>query len=287
MLPSLVVAVLLAAAPVGHAKRAPVPVPTATPLKEIVHVIARPICTALRRSIGPAVGHVLQNDKIIAASKPLFANYARDHAASSGNDAAENLDVLGLENLVRPMVNNVAEIKRILGEPGAFPRFAHSDQEKQVLAMRAQLRAVLADQESALDLISGLVDTQQLGQLQASGSELAKSMAKPDVTSKGSPGQNPSGPNPNPAPTTNPSDLLNAGLPDKTRSSDPRYLNTDSIVGHNPLNVFAQQVAVIQKSIDGNEAVAAKSIMSAVTYCGGRPPGQPSPLPRPSPTSAP
>lgn len=284
MLPTLVAAVLMATAPVQHAKKAPVPVPTATPLKEIVHVVSRPICSALRRSIGPAVGHVLQNDKIIAASKPLFANYARDHASSNGNGASENMDVLRLENLVRPMVNNVAEIKRILSEPGAFPRFARSDQEKQVLAMRAQLRAVLADQESALDLISGLVDTQQLGQLQASGSELAKTIANPDVTVKGPPGQTAT---PNPGPTTNQSDLLNAGLPDKLRSNDPRYKNTDSIVGHNPLNAFAQQVAVLQRSIDSNEAVAAKSIMAAVTQCGGRTPGQTSPLPTPSPTPAP
>ncbi len=283
MLPTLVAAVLMAAAPVQHAKKPPVPVPTATPLKEIVHVVARPICSALRRSIGPAVGHVLQNDKVIAASKPLFANYARDHASANGNGASENMDVLRLENLVRPMVNNVAEIKRILSEPGAFPRFARSDQEKQVLAMRAQLRVVLADQETALDLISGLVDTQQLGQLQASGSELAKSIAAPDVTTKGAPGQMPT---PNPGPTTS-SDLLNAGLPDKLRSNDPRYKNTDSIVGHNPLNAFAQQVAVLQRSIDSNEAVAAKSIMAAVTQCGGRTPGQTSPLPTPSPTPIP
>lgn len=285
MLPTLVAAVLLSAAPANRAKKTPVPVPTATPLKEIVHVIARPICTALLRSIGPAVGHVLQNDKIIAVAKPLFVNYARDHATSGGNPAAEDMDIMHLENLVRPMVTNVAEIKRILNEPGAFPRFAHSEQEKQVLLMRARLLAVLADQNKVLDLVSGLVDTQQLGQLQAGGNELAKSISAPDVKLNGPGGQSTG--NPNPAPTTNPSDLLNAGLPDKSRANDPRYQNTDSVVGHNPLYAFAQQVAVIQRSIDTNEGAAAKSIMAAVTQCGGRTPGHALPVPTPSPAPTP
>lgn len=285
MLPTLVAIAFLSVAPVHNMKASPAPAPTATPLKEIVHVIARPICTALRRSIGPAVGHVLQNDKIIAASKPLFVDYARDHATSGGNQAAEDMDIMHLENFVRPMVNNVSEIKRILNEPGAFPRFAHSEQEKQVLLMRAQLLAVLADQEKALDLVSGLVDTQQLGQLQAGGNELAKSMSAPDVKTVGS-GPQPAA-KPNPVPTTNPSDLLNAGLPDKSRATDPRFQNTDSVVGHNPLYAFAQQVAVIQRSIDTNEGVAAKSIIAAVTQCGGHLPGQASPSPAPSPTATP
>ncbi len=70
---------------------APIPAPTASPLKTIKHVYVTRLCTGLRRSIAPAVGRVLQNDRVIAASRPLFQDYVKSTATAS--QAGTDMDV--------------------------------------------------------------------------------------------------------------------------------------------------------------------------------------------------
>jgi hypothetical protein len=80
---------------------------------------------------------------------------------------------------------------------------------------------------------------------------------------------------------------LNAGLStenDPTRKADPRYLNTDSTMSNNPLNVFENAIVSYQHDIQGSEQDAAKSVVEAVPLCGGVVPGQAAPSPSPAPS---
>lgn len=268
--------VALAASPAA-AGAAAKPAPTATPLKTITHIRTSPLCTGLRRVIGPAIAKVLSSDKYIANSKPLFHDFTR--ASASGQSVgAQDLAVSRLETLIGPLVKNTEAVDKLLSDPYAFPKVAYSDDDQKLLQMRQQLRVVNDQQKKALDIISGFVDTQQLGELQAAGHEY-------DSALKASPSN--AGQTPNPAPTAPPAPILNAGVNnasnDPTRASDPRYKNTDSLVGANPLSVFENAIASYQQDIAGSEQDAAKTVVSAVPLCGGRVPGQPAPAPSPTP----
>src|SRR5579864_4075690 len=76
------------------AATAPVPYPTTTPLKTIKHVYATRLCTGLRRSVGPAIWHIMQNDHAIATSRPLFQDYVKNTA--DGSQPAVDMDVVRL-----------------------------------------------------------------------------------------------------------------------------------------------------------------------------------------------
>jgi hypothetical protein len=161
--------VALAASPAA-AGAAAKPAPTATPLKTITHIRTSPLCTGLRRVIGPAIAKVLSSDKYIANSKPLFHDFTR--ASASGQSVgAQDLAVSRLETLIGPLVKNTEAVDKLLNDPYAFPKVAYSDDDQKLLQMREQLRVVNNQQKKALDVISGFVDTQQLGELQAAGHE--------------------------------------------------------------------------------------------------------------------
>lgn len=265
--------VALAATP---ATAIPAPKPSATP-PTIVHIRSSPLCSAMRRVIGPAIGKVLQSDKYIANSKPLFHNFVQ--ASASGlNKGSQDLAVSRLESLIGPLVKNTQAVEKLLSDPYAFPKVAYSDDDQKLLAMRVQLLAVNEQQKKALDLISGFVDTQNLGELQAAGHEYDNALSSNPKTTG----------TPNPAPTQAEADILKAGVTnaqnDPARAADPRYKNSDAMVGANPLNVFEDQMTNYQQDIQGTEQVAAKSVIEAVPLCGGHVPGQSAPAPGPSPS---
>jgi hypothetical protein len=239
------------------------------------------MCTALGKVIGPAIGKMLQSDKYIADSKPLLHDFAKA-AAIGQSQSAQDMAVERLETLIGPLVKNTQAVDKLLGDQYAFPRVAYSDDDQKLLQMREQLRAVNEQQKRALDIISGFVDTQQLGELQAAGHEYDSAL-KADASSKGQ--------TPNPSPTEAPAAVLNAGVNnaqnDITRANDPRYKGTSNLVGANPLNVFENAIASYQQDIQASEQVAAKTVISAVPRCGGHVPGQPAPSAAPSPVPSP
>jgi len=275
-MPKRLFAALLACALIGAA---PAPAPTATPLKTISHVRVSALCTGLRRNIGPAIGKVLQNDKVIATSRPLFRSYVKDVANTTGSRAAQDLDVARLERLISPLVQNNEQIEKLLNDSYIFPKVARSDADQQLLSMRAHLQAVLQQQKGALNVISGFVDTAQLGELQAAGHEYDAALGT-DLAKKGTQSAQAAGL----APTPPPADVLNAGVSnpnnDPARANDPRYLGTGNVLGYNPLDVFGNAVADYQAQIDPIESATAKLVMRAVPLCSGPAP-QASPSPKP------
>lgn len=267
--------VALAASP---ATAGPAPKPSSTPLKTITHLHVSPLCTGLTKSIRPAVGKVLESDQIIASSKPLFKDYVSASSDSQSKPAVD-MAVMRLERLVGPLVANTQRVDALLSNPYVFPKVPRSNDDKQLLKMRAELQAVNDQQKHALDVISGFVATQQLAELQASGHEM-DSVTAPNIKNQM--------PTPGPlSPTPSTPDILNAGVGNKndpTRQYDPRYKVTGSTLGANPLDVFGNAITSYQHDIQGTEQDAAKSVIAAVPLCGGHVPGQPEDVPSPSPS---
>lgn len=287
---ALVGTAMLSIGPAPAAKL-PRPAPTATPLKTIKHVYSSSrMCVGLRRSIGPAVGKVLQNDKSIATSRPLLQDFVKSSAL--GSNGGKDIAVARLEGLIGPLVKNTQSIEQLLNDP-IYNRRAQNDNDKQLLQMRDQMRQVLDQQKQALDLISGFVSTEQLGELQAAGHEYDNALNGNST---------PKDPNlkPQTAPTQAPAEILNAGVngstvggtnndPTGAQKNDPRYTNTNNALGYNPLNAFDQQMLAYQSQIAQSESNATLSILRAVPVCGGHvpPPAGPSPSPAPAPLSLP
>lgn len=254
------------------------PSPKPTPLKTISHIRTSPLCTGLRKSITPAVAKVLQSDQIIASSKPLFKTFVN---ASTDRQAkpAQDMAVMRLEQLVGPLVANTQRVDQLLSNPYAFPKVARSDDDRQLMKMRAQLQAVNDQQKHALDVISGFVATQQLADLQAAGHEM-DNVTNPNIKSEM--------PTPGPlSPTPMTPTILNAGVGndtnDPTRKLDPRFHPGGNSLAASPLDVFGNAIASYQHDIQSSEQAAAKSVLEAVPLCGGHVPGQPEPEPSPSP----
>jgi hypothetical protein len=246
------------------------PAPAATPPKTIIHLKVSPLCTGLRQNIGPAIGKVLQNDKTIAQSRPLLRGYVK---AAATNSASKDLQVARVERLITPLVNNTAAIEKLLNDPFVFPRFPISESDRKLLEIRAYLQQVVAQQKRALDVISGFVDTEQLGQMQQAGMDALKLTNTREIPNA----QGGSGPSSaqaaGAAPTPPPSEILNAGVRSTPQQlADPALQDTGLTVGHNPLDVFEQAIASYQQQLQASEGQAALLVVKALPLCGGHVP---------------
>ena len=248
------------------------PAPAATPPKTIIQIHVSPLCTGLRQNIGPAIGKVLQNDKTIADSRPLLRGYTKAIATSS---LSKDLQMSRLERSITPLVKNTAAIEKLLNDPFIFPKVAVTDADRQLLQIRANLEQVVAQQKGALDVLSGFIDTEQLGQLQLAGKEyqaLTSTKEIPKAQGGGIQGaQSPQ--QAGIAPTPPPSGVLSAGVANTPgQGADPRLQETGNVVGHNPLDVFDQAIAQYQAQLQASEGQAAELVVKALPLCGAHVP---------------
>src|SRR6202050_2291678 len=118
---------------VATATIAATPTPTATPPPQIYRVVGRPLCSELRQRIKPAIGMIMENDATIRKSPELFKQYntaslyGSDPAAGQSgpggmdpggsSNGTQEIALLGLENLIRPIANNIIAIQTVLDSP--------------------------------------------------------------------------------------------------------------------------------------------------------------------------
>ena len=141
---------------------------------------------------------MLQNDATIKKSPELFKQYndaalygtrggqRRPEPAGGDPGAASRIRrrtwrSLGMENLIRPIANNIIAIQTMLDSPTACcTGTGRADDDQQLQAIRAKLLKALAAQNASLDIISGFVDTQQMAELQHAGQAYISSLSQPD-----------------------------------------------------------------------------------------------------------
>jgi hypothetical protein len=244
------------------------PAPAATPPKTIVQIHVSPLCTGLRQNIGPAIGKVLQNDKTIADSRPLLRGYVK---AVASNSLSKDMQISRLERSITPLVKNTAAIEKLLNDPFIFPKVAVTDADRQLLQIRANLEQVVAQQKGALDVLSGFIDTEQLGQLQLAGKEYQNLTSTHEMpNAQGAAGAASAR---QIAPTPPPSGVLNAGVQSTPgQATDPRLQETGYSIGHNPLDVFDQAIAQYQAQLQASEGQAADLVVKALPLCGAHVP---------------
>jgi hypothetical protein len=285
LLPAALIAVIatVALAPPANASGAPAPAPTRTPPPTIYHIITRPLCSELHKHIAPAVGMILQNDQQIGKSPDLFKRYnqasfydtestaSNDHGMGSGvtmsGDAAngtmtpaQNMALLGMENLVSPIANNVIAIKKMLDSPALTTGTGNPDDDKRLQEIRAKLLKALATQEASLDIINGFVDTQQLADIQHAGQEFIAATNQKDVTQQhGVQGMQ------SPLPGTY--DPNQAGLPPNPYAIDLATI-PGLTLGYNPVTRLMDALHWTIDETQKRENDAAKTVMDSASLCG-------------------
>ena len=271
---AFVLGIALTAPNASAAGAAPTPAPATsvpTPPPEIYHVISRPLCTALRKRIGPAVGMILQNDQTIKKGPPLFGDY--NWAEGYGTDASRNLTLMRMSNLVGPLANNIIAIKNQLSDPELFPTHPQTADQQAAVDLKNKLLNALGPQETSLDIINGFVETQNLADLQHRDEGLIKSMSQPDVnTIQG---------------TATPGPFQNkdqAGI--NGAEPDPYFIDPAQVpgltLGYNTTTRLRDALQWTEKETATRETTAAQAMTTAIRSCGGQVPGsEPAATPTP------
>jgi hypothetical protein len=265
-----------------------------TPPPEIYHIVTRPLCAELHQHIAPAIAMMLQNDHTIKQSPALFSQYNRsalygvDNSVSNsaGNssstvsqgdasngtlNADQNMALLGMENLVSPIANNIIATQKLLDSPALTQGTGNPEDDKQLQDMRAKLLQALATQSAALDIVSGFVATEQMGDLQHAGEEYIGAIDQSDAT----------GARTNSTPTPNPL-LQNAnqpGLPPNPYSID--LANVPGLtLGYNPVTRLLQALRWTINETQQRENAASVAVMNGAQACAAQTP-QPAASPKP------
>ena len=248
---------------------------TATPPPTIYHIVTRPICAQLHQRIAPAIGMMLQNDTMIKKGPALFAKY--NEAALYGNDPAatsshhdpvagdpggvsnpaQNMALQGMENLIRPIANNIIAIQTTLDSPELRNGTGRPDDDKRLHEIRDKLLQALAAQNASLDIISGFVDTQQMADLQHAGEAYISSISSPDIN------RTPASPSP-----VNPfqGNTAYAGLPPNPYTIDLATI-PGLTLGYNPVTRLLDALRWTMDAAATRENDAAKAVMSSATLC--------------------
>jgi hypothetical protein len=262
---------LLLAGPILAVTVAATPVPTPTPkppYPEIAHVVSSRFCGALRTNVGPAIKAMLDNDHMIAQTKPLFSDYNK--YVGSQSLGMRDLTLVRMENYVGPLVANLADIEKYLQDPIVFPDSPTNAEDAELIDIRNKLEQVAAAQEESLDVINGFVATEQLGQMQHEGFDQANAI-------------NGDANNMIAKPTADPMthDTSIAGLP-----ANPYYIDPATVPGLSVgTNRFTHVMDGLQWTRDqatAHEAVAAKAVIDNLRLCNAthaQPPPSPSPKP--------
>jgi hypothetical protein len=190
-------AVAVAPAP---AARTPVPAPKPTPtnpfnldpiplpspsLPVIGTTRAKPVCTAIRRAVAPAVAAAMKNDQTYGVlRKTIFDYVVKD------SETARDLHLMQMDRTVDTMVKNIDAIEEALKSPALdIPGTAKPEDAKMLRDLKRTLNGVLAAQKTQLNAMSGFVETERMrrfGKLSESEMNLQNAVA-PNVATAPSP----------------------------------------------------------------------------------------------------
>ncbi len=144
----------------------PSPAPSAAPvLQEIGRVRSRtPLCSTLREAVAPSILALLKSDAVFAAGHQTFVTMGKHQLERSRTQL--EFDRIQLDHQVVAVVQNLKAVDTLLADTKRFPKVATTDDERRALAIKAQLQQVAKAQNSALNVISGTLETDRLGQMQ-------------------------------------------------------------------------------------------------------------------------
>jgi hypothetical protein len=180
------VLVALTATPAPAPKPAPTNPFTLEPIQRPLPVIgvtrARPVCTAIRQAIAPAVKAAMKNDQLFGGFKGGVYDYTVKETESS-----RDLRLMQMDHGVQEMVKSVDALETAIKSPALdIPATASPDDAATLRKARETLQGVLHAQKDQLDAMSGFVETERMSRFgQMSETERAMTSAtNPDMANQ-------------------------------------------------------------------------------------------------------
>lgn len=209
---------------------------------------------------------VLQNDRTIAKSPPLFKKYERaifengtatglgpDSIYNSSPDASMTLQQMSY--LVLPTARNLISAQTLLDDPKFLAPTGNPADDATLLQIKKQLLATIAYQSASLDLINGFVQTLQMGEIQHAGEEYLGAIQGTDTTSQAI------------SATPNPwQDANTPGITPNPYALDPSQI-PGLAVGYNPMSHVIDGMTWLQAETAKREDDAGKTISGALAQC--------------------
>ena len=119
---------------------------------------AKPVCTAIRRAVAPAVAAALRNDRTYGAIRAQIFDYV-----VKDSEEARDLHLMQMDRQVDAMVKNVDALESALKSPALdIPPTAKPEDAKTLRELRATLANVLVAQKYQLNTMSGFVETERM-----------------------------------------------------------------------------------------------------------------------------
>jgi hypothetical protein len=135
---------------------------------------ARPVCTAIRRSVAPAVQAAMKNDQTYSdVRKRIFDYIVKD------SDAAKDLHLTQMDRQVDAILANVKQIEEAL-KTLEVPANARPEDAKLLRDLKLSLTGVLAAQKTEMNVLGGFVETERMrrfGKLTESEQNMQKALA--------------------------------------------------------------------------------------------------------------
>jgi len=260
-------AALMLALGAGGVLPPPVPMPVATPLVEIGHVVATPFCTMLRDKARPAIAGLMLNDDLTDYVGPVIARYYRD--AYADRSPAADFDIVRMRDVASRMAHNLSVVDVLIAAiPTPDPDAAPTNASRQTEELRAKLLAVRTAQNEEINVVSGLAETEAMAEFQSRKDPMG-GIGAPDAPGFGGARQKvdpalPEG---------------WAGIrPGATDAGDPRVLLEGTLLGANVDSSYLGALSVARAKVRRNEGGASTAILAMAAGC--RAP-QPSPSPGP------
>jgi hypothetical protein len=145
---------------------APTPQPSAPPLREIGHVRATVVCSALDQPIRKALLGVLSNDNEVTRGREELDKMAHDQVRRARGSL--RFDRNAIDETVRKIVEQSKDVEKALGDTKSLP-VEGAEGYAEIENVKRQLELVLSDQNDAVNALEGTVETERLGEMQKEG----------------------------------------------------------------------------------------------------------------------
>jgi len=133
------------------------PIPTPVQLPVIGTTRNKPVCTAIRRAVAPAVAAAMKNDRTFGVlRKSIFDYVVKD------SEEARDLHLMQMDRTVDDMVKYVDALQDAIKSSALDPSIAKPEDAQTLRDLRVGLAGILSAEKTQLNVMSGFVETERM-----------------------------------------------------------------------------------------------------------------------------